>query len=71
MHSHLKYSYTSLTGILPRAIEKQIMFVYTNCKTKNDITFDHLSLNKIFGFEESRQIPYVWFDNPLVYVLKF
>jgi hypothetical protein len=67
----LKYSYSSLTTILPKAIENQIIFVYSNCKTYNDITFEHQSLNPLFGFEKERYIDRVWFDNPITYLLKF
>jgi hypothetical protein len=47
------------------------MFVYTNCKTEDDINFEHSSLNKIFGFGQDRCIDRVWFDNPISYLLKF
>jgi len=69
--TQLKYSYSTLTTILPKVIEKQIIFVYTNCKTYNDITFEHKSLNKLFGFDADRYIERVWFDNPISYLLKF
>jgi hypothetical protein len=71
MNDQMKYSYSSLTQILPRAIEDQIMFVYTNCKTEDDINFEHSSLNKLFGFGPERCIDRVWFDNPISYLLKF
>jgi len=69
--TQLQYSYSELTTILPKAIEKQIIFVYTNCKTYSDINFKHMSLNELFGFSPDRYIDRVWFDNPISYLLKF
>jgi hypothetical protein len=33
------------------------------------MNFVHKQLNKIFGFPDSHDIPYIRIDNPLVYVL--
>ena len=58
-------------NILPKDIGHQIIFVYSNCKTKEEITFEHKSHNDTFDFEVDHEIPYVWFDNPYVYVRRF
>jgi hypothetical protein len=71
MDDALKYSYNSLTSILPKAIEKQIIFVYSHCKTYNEIIFKHQSLNPLFGFGPERYIDRVWLDNPIFHLLRF
>jgi len=44
--------------------------VYTNCAKKTDLNFQHSIINSIFDFPESKKIPYIFMDNPLVEVLK-
>ena len=43
--TQLKYSYSSLTSILPKAISRQIIFVYTNCERQSQMNFYHPCLN--------------------------
>ena len=40
-----RYSYNSLTSILPRAISRQIICVYTKCENQDQMVFDHSCLN--------------------------
>lgn len=70
MNTQLKYSYSSLTSILPKAISDQIIIVYTNCERQNQMNFHHHELNKLFGFADDHYIPSVCIDNPLVFVEK-
>ena len=44
--------------------------VYTNCAKKTDLNFQHSIINSIFDFPESKKIPFIFMDNPLVEVLK-
>jgi len=44
--------------------------VYTNCAKETDMSFKHDELNSVFGFEQSKVIPYIFLDNPLPEVLK-
>ena len=44
--------------------------VYTNCQSQLDLTFDHQSLNLLFGFQKNHVMPYICIDNPLVYTNK-
>ena len=70
MSAQLKLIYTSLTSILPNAISEQIVVVYTNCERQNHMNFDHSSLNELLGIEHTREIPFIYIDNPFVYVEK-
>ena len=70
MSFQLKYSYDSLMQILPKKISNQIIMVYTNCAKKTDMNFNHFGLNSIFGFPQSKVIPFIFMDNPLPEVLK-
>ena len=70
MNTQLRYNYTCLIDILPKTISEQIIIVYTNCNDATEMTFEHLSLNAIFGFPDSHAIPFICIDNPLHYVFK-
>ncbi len=34
------------------------------------MNFDHSSLNELLGIEHTREIPFIYIDNPFVYVEK-
>jgi hypothetical protein len=46
----LNYTYSSLTNLLPKKIAENLIFVFTNCESENDLTFVISSANDCFGF---------------------
>lgn len=44
--------------------------VYTNCKDKDSLTFDHKEINNIFQLDPKIEVPFMCIENPFVAIKK-